>query len=271
MPPIDLLTLGSALVQPPGLFLALAGIGALLSALLSWHWLGRSLIILALLGLYFSATPIGARLLLQPLEDQYPPLLQPMVGGDAPQAIVVLGGGEIVDPGRAIPEMANARTLMRLQAAAALAQQVNLPVVPSGGAPRFAAPSEAATMATLLRQSFHIKNTIWLEGKSYNTAANARDSAALLRQHGIHRIYLVTSAVHMPRAMAWFRHYGLQPVAVPCDYRMGAAGPLSWQSWLPRAIYEEISSEAMHEYAGLLWYQWRTSGFNSLFARANRP
>ena len=261
MTPIYLLSLGSALVQPPGIFLLVAGIGLLLSALLGWHWFGRVLILLALLGIYFCATPIGARLLLQPLEDRYPPQLQPLSGKSAPQAIVVLGGGEIVDPGRAIPEMANARTLMRLQAAAALARQVDLPIVPSGGAPRFGAPSEAATMAALLRQSFHVDNPIWLEGKSYNTAANARDSAALLRQHGIRRIYLVTSAVHMPRAMAWFRHYGLDPTPVPCDYRMGEAGALSWQSWLPRAIYEEISSEAMHEYAGLLWYHWRTRQF----------
>jgi len=259
--PIYLLSLGSALVQPPGIFLSLAGIGILVSALLGWHSLGRLLIAFALLGIYFAATPFGARLLLQPLEDRYPPLLHPLHGDSAPQAIVVLGGGEIVNPGRPIPEMANARTLMRLQAAAALAQQVDLPVVPSGGAPSFGAPSEAATMAALLRNSFHIDNPIWLEGKSYNTAANAKDSAALLRQHDIRRIYLVTSAVHMPRAMAWFRHYGLLPTPVPCDYRMGQATPLSWQSWLPRAIYEEISSEAMHEYAGLLWYRWRTGQF----------
>ncbi|WP_312262783.1 YdcF family protein [Candidatus Igneacidithiobacillus taiwanensis] len=261
MTPIYLLTLASALVQVPGLFLLVAFLGVLSSALFGWHVFGRILVLLALLALYFSSTPLGARLLLQPLEDRYPPLLHPETGEDAPQAIVVLGGGEIIDPGRPVPEMANARTLMRLQAAAALAQQVDLPVVPSGGAPRFGAPSEAATMARLLRQSFHISNHIWLEDKSYNTAANARDSAILLRQHGIRRIYLVTSAVHMPRAMAWFRYYGLQPTPVPCDYRMGEAGALNWQSWLPRAIYEEISSEAMHEYAGLLWYDWKTRKF----------
>ena len=261
MTPIYLLTLGSALVQTPGLFLLTALSGVLASALFGWHSFGRILVLLALLALYFSATPLGARLLLQPLEGSYPPLLHPLTGKDAPKAIVVLGGGEIVDPGRPVPEMANARTLMRLQAAASLAGQVDLPVVPSGGAPRFGVPSEAATMARLLRHSFHISNPIWLEDKSYNTAANARDSAVLLRQHGIKRIYLVTSAVHMPRAMAWFRHYGLQPIPVPCDYRMGEAGALNWQSWLPRAIYEEISSEAMHEYAGLLWFDWKTRKF----------
>ncbi len=256
---VDLLVIASALLQPPGVLLILLGVGLLMDWWAAWHWLGRSLAGIALLILYASSTPLGCYALLAPLENRYPPLTQPWNGPNRPEAIVVLGGGEVMDPGQSSPEMANARTLMRLQAAAALAKATDLPVIPSGGAPRYGAPSEAATMAKLLRRSFGLKNPIWCEGKSYNTAANAKDSALLLSQRGIQRIYLVTSALHMPRAMAWFTHEGVQAVPVPCDYRLASKPSKSrWQSWLPRAIYEEISSEVIHEYLGLLWFRIQT-------------
>jgi len=260
-----LLTLASALLQPPGLFLALALLGLVL-LVLGLRALGWSLTVTALFGLYLSATGVGARWLVLPLEDRYPPLLQlqPGVG-----AIVVLGGGEVARPPGGGGDMANARTLMRLQAAAKIARETHLPVVTSGGAPRFGAPPEAETMAKLLRKSFAVDNAIWVEGKSFNTAANAFDSEKLLAKQGIRRIYLVTSALHMPRAVAWFRRAGLDPVPVPCDYRLDRGLASGYEAWLPRAIYLEVSSEALHEYLGLFWLGLQERGW--VRGRANAP
>ncbi|WP_367273158.1 YdcF family protein [Acidithiobacillus sp.] len=257
MPHTMLLTLASALLQPPGFFLALVLVSLVL-LVLGLRTLGWSLLLAACFGLYLSATGAGARWLVMPLENRYPPLphLQPGVG-----AIVVLGGGEVARPPGDGGDMANARTLMRLQAAAKLAKLSGLPIVPSGGAPRYGAPPEAATMARLLRQSFAVDNPIWIEGKSFNTAANAYDSKKLLAGHGIQRVYLVTSALHMPRAMAWFRRAGLDPIPVPCDYRLDRNLGSGYESWLPRAIYLEASSEAIHEYLGLFWLHLQERGW----------
>ncbi|MBU2765075.1 MAG: YdcF family protein [Acidithiobacillus ferrivorans] len=246
------LTLASALLQPPGLLLVLAAIGWL-AEILGWRYFGRVLILLTLGTLYFFSTAVGARLLLLPLEDRYPPLVQPVGSSETPGAIVVLGGGEVMQSPESTQETANARTLVRLIAAAQLAKQTGLPIIPSGGAPRLGAPPEAVTMEHILRQDLGVQSTIWPETQSYNTAANAADSAALLAGHHIHQVYLVTSALHMPRAVVWFRHAGLNVISVPTDYRLDRVSGLRLDSWLPRAIYLEISSEASHEYLGLFW------------------
>ena len=247
-----ILTLASALLQPPGVLFILAAIGWL-AEILGWRYFGRVLILLALGTLYFFSTAIGARLLLLPLEDRYPSLMQPLRGAEVPRAIVVLGGGEVMQSPESDQETANARTLVRLMAAAQLAKRTGLPIIPSGGAPRLGAPPEAVTMEHILHQDLGVQSPIWPETQSYNTAANAADSAALLAGHDIHQIYLVTSALHMPRAAVWFRHADLKVIPVPTDYRLDRVSGLRPDSWLPRAIYLEISSEASHEYLGLFW------------------
>lgn len=256
-----LLTLASGLLQPPGILLAVAIFGWLLE-ILGWRHFGRILLLLALATLYFLSTAVGARMLVFPLENRYPPLLKPMHGPAAPQAIVVLGGGEIMDAPGKKGETVNARTLIRLLKAARLAGATGLPIVPSGGAPRLGAAPEAVTMGAVLRQDLHITTPIWPETHSYNTAANAFDSATLLAGHDVQRIYLVTSALHMPRAMAWFARTPLQVVPVPTDYRLDRVRDDTLDAWLPRAIYQEVSSEAVHEYLGLfwLWLQERSAG-----------
>ncbi|PKY10616.1 hypothetical protein B1757_08535 [Acidithiobacillus marinus] len=246
------LTLASALLQPPGILFLLALSGWVLDVL-GWRYLGRTLLLVALCVLYFFSTAIGTRWLISPLENRYPPLGHPLQGPERPGAIVVLGGGEVMTSPDSQQETANARTLVRLMAAARLAHCTHLPLVPSGGAPRFGVAAEAITMAHILRQDFHVTSPIWPETHSYNTAANAADSSALLAEHHIQRIYLVTSALHMPRAAAWFRLSHLDVVPVPTDYRLNQARPYRLTSWLPRAIFMEISSEASHEYLGLLW------------------
>ena len=257
-----ILTLASALLQPPGILFILATIGWL-AEMIGWRYFGRVLILFALSTLYFFSTAVGTRLLLLPLEDRYPPLAHPLRGANAPQAIVVLGGGEVMQSPGTSRETANARTLVRLMAAAQLAKNTGLPLVPSGGVPRLGAPPEAVTMEHILRQNFDVRSPIWPETRSYNTAANAADSAALLAQHDIRRIYLVTSALHMPRAVTWFRHSGLQVIPVPTDYRLDRSTGLRLDSWLPRAIYLETSSEVSHEYLGLLWLWFQEQGIGS--------
>ncbi len=257
------LTLVSALLQPPGILFLIAIFGWVLDVL-GWRYLGRTLLLVALCVLYFFSTAIGTRLLLNPLENRYPPLLNgPLAGTEKPGAIVVLGGGEVMAAPDSRQETANARTLVRLMAAARLAKRTHLPLVPSGGAPRFGVAAEATTMARILRQDFQVTSPIWPETHSYNTAANAADSSILLAEHHIQRIYLVTSALHMPRAVAWFRLSHLDVIPVPTDYRLNQVRPYQLESWLPRAIFMEISSEACHEYLGLFWLWLQEQGLGS--------
>jgi uncharacterized SAM-binding protein YcdF (DUF218 family) len=57
-----------------------------------------------------------------------------------------------------------------------------------------------------------------LEDASRNTRENATMTAALLRQRGIDKILLVTSALHMERARRYFVVEGLSVEPAPTDF-----------------------------------------------------
>lgn len=251
-----LLTTAAAFLQPPGILLVLGGV-AIVLALLGMRYTAVFMVLLVILGLYALSIGPVARALVFPLEDKYPPLKAQQHIGLPPQAIVVLAGGTVGDAPDAGRTVLSARTYARVRAAAMLARQTGLPVVVTGGRPRWGDPAEAVLMARALREDFRIENPIWIEDKSFNTAQNASFSMALLRRHDIRRIYLVTSALHMPRAMDWFRHVEFQVVPVPTDYRLDRGGRQTWVQWLPRALYLGVSSEAVHEYIGQVWKWFR--------------
>jgi uncharacterized SAM-binding protein YcdF (DUF218 family) len=62
----------------------------------------------------------------------------------------------------------------------------------------------------------------------------------------------VTSASHMPRAMAAFHEQGLYPHAAPTYHHVKES-----QEWLvvPDAGGLHVSERAIHEYVGRLWLQ----------------
>ena len=88
------------------------------------------------------------------------------------------------------------------------------------------------------------------EAESRNTAENARNTAALL-ETGARPWLLVTSAAHMPRAVATFRAEGLSVLPYPVDYRTEPDN-LVW----PRDLGGSLSDAgvALHEWLGLVVY-----------------
>ena len=250
-----LLTTAAALLQPPGLLLLL-GVLAIVLGLLRKRRAALVAASAAMLGLYLLSIGPVTRALVLPLENRYPALAASQAPADAPpQAIVVLGGGRVANSPDVGGSTLNARTLARVRMAARLARQYDLPIVVSGGRPRFGEQPEAALMAESLRSDFGLRSPIWIEGQAFNTAQNASRSLALLEKRHIRRIYLVTSALHMPRAMDWFQHVELEVTPAPCDYRLDRGVKPIWTQWLPRAGYLGASSDALHEYVGR-WWKW---------------
>ncbi|MBV5273815.1 MAG: YdcF family protein, partial [Lamprocystis purpurea] len=66
-----------------------------------------------------------------------------------------------------------------------------------------------------------------LEEQSRNTRENARFSVALLRERGIGSMVLVTSALHMRRALGLFAAEGMQVFPAATDHE--ARRPAAWQ------------------------------------------
>ena len=93
-------------------------------------------------------------------------------------------------------------------------------------------------------------SAILLEDKSRNTREDAQFTKELLAEHGFSKILLVTSAMHMPRALALFQAQGITVIPAVTDF--DAIPPRSeWQRWLPDIEALDRSSRALKEYLGM--------------------
>ncbi len=166
--------------------------------------------------------------------------------GRPQQAIVVLSGGIRVNANAASGADVRAVTLTRLAAGAALARRTGLPLLLSGGAVE-TGPPDAAVMASVLEHAFGLK-AAFIEDRSRNTHENALESARILRGAGIDRVWLVSSDVHLPRAVAEFQRAGLSVQVVP------AGGPIRLPqgvlAWLPQPWALEESHSVLYEWLG---------------------
>jgi uncharacterized SAM-binding protein YcdF (DUF218 family) len=144
----------------------------------------------------------------------------------------------------------------RVTEIAALARRFpNARIVFSGGSANliFAGVPESAFMLDLL-ESFGIPRTrVQLEERSLNTVENARFSKALINPKPGERWLLVTSALHMPRAVGAFRKVGFPVEAYPVDWQTG-----DWVDVVKGPFWPVIgllrTDLAMKEWIGLFAY-----------------
>jgi len=240
---IELKSLLQTLLLPPTgpLLLALAGaclIGLKHSA--RARRAGWSLLLAGLATLWLLATPLIAQALAA-MAQRYP-ALDPGRPVQA-QAIVILGT-RLARP--AAPEYGGAPAasdglLERIAYGAFLARRTGLPVLVSGEA------HEAVAMRASLARDFGVE-TRWVEDRSRDTFDDARFSAHILKAAGIHRVLLVTSALHVWRAAQEFSSAGLEVVAAPAG---GSGwGPRGLRRFLPDATALAESAAALHELLG---------------------
>ncbi len=83
----------------------------------------------------------------------------------------------------------------------------------------------------------------------YDTDEGSRELAAFVEKQPFG---LVTSAIHMPRAMKMFERFGATPVPCPCDFRT-LKQMKYFSELLPKSANLYASTLAIHEYIGILW------------------
>lgn len=226
-----------------------AGAGILL-----WRGRRRSgalLLAVALGWLWLWSTPVVGDWLRATLEQRYPPT--PLEQVPTADAIVVLGGGveAAAPPGRLDPNLGAAAD--RIWHAARLYRAGKAPrVLASGGNLPWSGIErpEASVMAELLQELGVPAAAILREPNSRTTRENRDRSWPILRANGIHRILLVTSALHMPRALALFRATDLEVIPAPTDFEIHSPNNANPLRWLPDAQALADSSRAVKEYLG---------------------
>ncbi len=211
-------------------------------------WLG--LVVLGLLG--FEAMPNA---LLRSLENRYP---VPNAASVSRHVGVVVLGGAIQHPDSylAHAQVPLGESAERMTVPVGmLRQHPNLALVFSGGDGRLLTTGvPEADLAKVFYQEQGVDlSRVTLEGGSRTTRENARQVAALLGPRCQEPWLLVTSAWHMPRAMAEFEAVGCRVTAYPVDFRTGAATPLTEYSMAQSLLRWQT---ALHEWLGLAVYGW---------------
>lgn len=235
--------LARELVLPPGGPLLLGVLG--LALLRRWPRTGRLCIATAITVLLALSLPVVSDVLTLAVEE-YPPLgaSQPVPVG----AIVVLSGGLRHNAADPSGEALLPASLERLAGGAALARRTRLPLVLSGGRVE-PGPAEAEVMQATLKRDFGLEAR-FLETRSRTTRENARETAALLAPAWIKNVVLVTSAVHMRRAVAEFEAAGITVIPAPVGGTIAVGHGLG--AWLPKASALARSTEALYELLGEL-------------------
>lgn len=239
----------AAFLLPPLNLLLVGGLGLLLLA--RRPRLGKALVFVALAGLWLLSTPLVAARFL----DSLAPPFQALDGSEA-EAIVILGGGRVRDSLEYGGDTVKTFTLERLRHGARLARQLRKPVLVTGGAPEGEGVPEAQLMRALMRDEYR-QPVRWMEARSRNTRENAYYSAEILTRAGVRRIYLVSHAWHLARAMPEFERAGLTVVPAGTGYKRHGTAELF--DFIPNAQALQNSYLASHEWIGLLWYRLRNA------------
>lgn len=209
----------------------------------------RAPTILTLVVAYALCTPMLGESLLA-VHQVHPPLTREDMNRKA-GAVVVLGAGYR----DAAPEFGGTRldalSLERILYAKAVQGTTDLPLLVTGGRIRETEPPIGAVMRDFLR--FRLNAEVrWTETRAENTWQNAKYSARVLRDAGIGRVYLVTHAWHMPRAVAAFEAHGLEIVPAPTGFveisNLDARALLAGRQGLNASYY------ALHEVFGRFAY-----------------
>jgi uncharacterized SAM-binding protein YcdF (DUF218 family) len=244
--------LSAALLMPFPVALGLMTFGLVLRALRNkGRALGGWLVVAGGLLLMLASWQPVADALLSPLEERYPPLTDPARVSDV-TAVVVLGGGWW-------PGAEDWPITARLSESSAIRLFEGLRLMPTWpearlvltGAGRSADRAPIAWGYAEVARDFGVPETRMLVMDTpVDTAQEAEAVRAALGDGA--RLVLVTSASHMPRAMAYFRRVGLDPVAAPTHRLSGRSAYDELRDWLPAADYLQMTERAWYEYLGLL-------------------
>lgn len=171
--------------------------------------------------------------------------------------VVVLGGG--VRTGVEVPAnfMLTSGSIYRLLEGVRLYRQLpQAKLLLSGGDKSYPITQSTAVNMERLASLFKIpKASMVVEPFSINTAEEA---VTIKKRLGNAPFYLVTSAMHLPRAMALCQKQGLHPVAAPANFPYPYEDMTNWKSrfFLIEPSHWVFIQSAWHEVLGIVWGKW---------------
>jgi len=255
MDSILLVKLFSALAYPAGLLLVLAVFSMLFSGF-GRNGLAKFCRFGFVAVLVGSTNPMAAGWLASTLEQQYPQHeLNQIPGHDA---IIVLGGGLRIPRAPAKHTQLTAGS-DRYWHAAQLFRAGKAEIIFLAGGNVFEQIDDNGEL--LAGEAFYARqllidwgipeSAIVAESASRTTEQNQEYVTTLLQRRDINSALLVTSAIHMPRAIELFKNNSIRITPASADVLVTKSSSPPVFNWLPSASAMQLTTQALHEYYGL--------------------
>lgn len=203
--------------------------------------------------LFFSSFPV-AQFLIRTLESEFPPVrIEEVPESDV---IVVLGGA--INPMTYYPERVEILSAGdRMTESVLLFRNRKAPLLlfTGGSGVLFQQKVSESDSARKFFLDFGVpEDFLLIEGISRNTKENAIETAKILRENGLNKIILVTSAFHMKRSLGVFQKEGLEVFPFPTDYR-ALRIDVNWDTIIPSVGALDTSTIALKEWIGIMAYK----------------
>ncbi|MGX9740955.1 envelope biogenesis factor ElyC [Pseudocitrobacter corydidari] len=237
------------MMLPLPLLLLLTGLGLFLVWFTRFQKTGKTAITLGwLLILLLSLQPVADGLL-KPIEDKYPT----WHGEQHAEYIVVLGGGYTWNPAWAPSSNLINNSLPRLNEGIRLWQANPGSKMIFTGARALTNPVSTGEAGARVAESLGVPRS---EIIVLDTPKDTEEEAAAVKAAiGDAPFLLVTSASHLPRAMIFFQHAGLNPLPAPAN-QLAIESPLNpWEKAIPSPVWLMHSDRVGYETLGRVW-QW---------------
>lgn len=214
-------------------------------------------IAIAVFILWVSSTPLISTSLLSALEGQYPV----MSVADTPKAdvAVVLGGGVMgVSPPRAMTEISDATNHLLYAGRLVKSGKIKKIILVGGSLIRPSeGPMDGRDARALLIEWGVPADMISDEEMRPNTYENARKVRDMRRDKPFDNALLITSAYHMPRAVAVFASAGVPIIPAPVNIQVLRRDPISLLDFVPSSDSLHQSTIAIREWIAILVYKIR--------------
>ena len=205
-----------------------------------------------------SIAPV-AEFIASPLEYEFPKYQQQSVA-----YVIVLGGYHNSDERFPISSLLSQESLMRLSEGIRIYREnPGAKLLLSGY--KFHDEISNAEAMSRVAQAFGVPEAdIVIAPQPKDTAEEAAHWAHFLKAQQLkaqklagnnvnQNFALVTSAMHLSRAVYLFQYQGLQPIPAPTAYGTGGHHGTHWRDWFPSANALSLSESAWHEYLGKAW------------------
>ena len=243
------------------LLLALGGGAAIAIGILSAHWtaIGFGLVTLSLFLL--TGTGIVPHVLAERLQRPFGVRQPAHASFGSSACIILLGEGSTADPRtqERVPSwIAGSRIVVAAALhRAALASGAKSRIIIAGERSRSDGLASSSSYARTLTDLGVAGSDIMEDNKGLNTYEHARNISGMLKAQPAETAYVVTSALHMKRALLYFGAFSFRPDPFPSDYVQVP------RHFLPVGYNFAIADIALHQYIGILrFYIYEMTGLN---------